>query len=311
MKKIVPTYKKTIYILFLILCCLSFVSPGLALLMGIIVAVALGPVYTSFSKKASKYLLQVSVVGLGFGMNVYSAIQSGKEGFAFTVVSVCSVIILGMIVGKMLKIPSRISYLIASGTAICGGSAIAAVSPIIKAEDDEILVSIGTIFLLNAIALFIFPPLGHILGMSQNQFGLWSAIAIHDTSSVVGAGAAYGATALSVATTVKLTRALWIIPVSIATSFIFKNESKKVYIPYFILFFIVAMCINTFIPLPQTINEAVLISAKRMLAITLFMIGTGLSIGAVKKVGIRPIVLGLCLWFTISILSFGAIMMIK
>lgn len=303
--------KKTAYILLLIVCCFNFVSPGVALLLGLILALTAGPVFKKFSSKTSKYLLQVSVVGLGFGMNAHVALQSGREGFVFTLSSVLLVMLLGFIVGKLLKLPSRIYYLIASGTAICGGSAIAAVAPIIKADDDEILVSIGTIFILNAIALFIFPPIGHLLGLGESQFGLWAAIAIHDTSSVVGAGAAYGATALAVATTVKLTRALWIIPLSIITSFIFKNESKKVYIPYFILFFIIAMCINTFTPLPSAVNNGILFGAKRALSVTLFLIGSGLSVSAVKQVGVRPLILGVSLWFVISVSSLVVILFCK
>lgn len=215
-----------------------WVTPPVALFLGLIFALVCGQAHPKFNKKTSKYLLQYSVVGLGFGMNLQASLASGKEGMEFTILSVIGTMLIGMFIGrKILKIDRDTSYLISSGTAICGGSAIAAVGPVLKAKDSEMSVALATIFVLNAIALFIFPVLGHWLGLDQQQFGTWAAIAIHDTSSVVGAGAAYGEEALKVATTIKLTRALWIIPLALATSFIFKGSGKKISVPWFIFYF--------------------------------------------------------------------------
>lgn len=213
----------------------AWVTPPVALFLGLIFALTCGQAHPKFNKKTSKYLLQYSVVGLGFGMNLQSALASGKEGMEFTVISVVGTLLIGWFIGrKIFKIDRNTSYLISSGTAICGGSAIAAVGPVLRAKDSEMSVALGTIFILNAIALFIFPAIGHALDMTEHQFGTWAAIAIHDTSSVVGAGAAYGEEALKVATTIKLTRALWIIPMAFATSFIFKSKGQKISIPWFI-----------------------------------------------------------------------------
>ena len=207
-------------IIFLLLLAVSvFVSPAVALFAGIVLALFVGNPYGALSKKVSKYLLQAAVVGLGFGMNLHESLAAGKDGIIFTIVSVTGVMVIGYSIGRMMGILPKLSYLISAGTAICGGSAIAAVSPVVKADDNETSISLAVIFTLNAIALFIFPPIGEMLGLTQNQFGLWAAIAIHDTSSVVGAASIYGEEALKVATTVKLTRALWIIPLSIVSIF--------------------------------------------------------------------------------------------
>ena len=294
---------KSLFYLLLALCFLPIVSPALALFMGLLMGFTVGNPYPRTSSRLSKYLLQISVVGLGFGMNLFQSLQSGKEGMLFTILSVVLVLALGLMVGKLLGMQRTISYLISSGTAICGGSAIAAVAPIAGANDDEISVSLGTIFLLNAIALFIFPPIGRLLGFTQEQFGMWAAIAIHDTSSVVGAGAAYGDIALQIATMVKLTRALWIIPLALFTMFIFKNRSGKIAIPWFILFFVLAMLVNTYLALPTQLTSTLLYMAKQGMTITLFLIGSGLSVASLKRVGARPLVLGLLLWFFISIMS--------
>ena len=224
-------FNKPLFFIGIAVCLLPFVSPAIALFIGLFLGFTVGNPYITQSSKASKYLLQFAVVGLGFGMNLYESLQSGKEGMLFTVVSVVGVIALGYWLGRRMLIDNKTAYLISSGTAICGGSAIAAVAPILKATPNQMSVSLGTIFILNAIALFIFPPIGRFFELTQEQFGLWAAIAIHDTSSVVGAGAAYGQKALEVATMVKLTRALWIIPVSIATTFFFKQKDAKVTIP--------------------------------------------------------------------------------
>lgn len=286
-----------------LLCASAFVSPAVALLMGIVLALAFGNPYPKFSKKGSKIALQVSVVGLGFGMNLYESLAAGKEGMLFTIVSVIGVMCIGVILGKWLKIDKKNAYLISTGTAICGGSAIAAVGPVIKADDDQMSISLATIFILNAIALFIFPPIGEWIGLSQQQFGMWAAIAIHDTSSVVGAGAAYGEEALKVATTVKLTRALWIIPLAIASSFIFRSQGRKISIPWFILLFVVAMVLNTFLPIPEALTGGIVMVSRKILCMTLFLIGSGLSVASIKKVGVKPLGLGVLLWFIISVVT--------
>ena len=288
----------------------SWVTPPVALFFGLTFALLCGQAYPKFNKKVSKKLLQYAVVGLGFGMNLHASLASGKEGMMFTIVSVVGTMLIGMFIGrKMLKVNRDTSYLISSGTAICGGSAIAAVGPVIKAKDSDMSVALATIFVLNAVALFIFPMLGQWLGLTQQEFGTWAAIAIHDTSSVVGAGAAYGEEALQVATTIKLTRALWIIPLALATSFIFKSKGKKVSIPWFILWFIVAILINTYLldSVPQ-VGKAISGLARKGLIITMFFIGASLSTDVLKAVGVKPLVQGVLLWLIISVGSLAYIL---
>ena len=280
----------------------AFVSPAIALFAGIVFALTAKNPYPKYTKKISKYLLQVAVVGLGFGMNLHKSLETGREGMLFTIVSVTGVLIIGYFIGKWLKLTPRLTHLISSGTAICGGSAIAAVAPIVDADDNETSMSLAVIFTLNAIALFIFPSIGHLLGLTQEQFGMWAAIAIHDTSSVVGAGAAYGSEALVVATTVKLTRALWIIPLSFASMFLFRKKGKnKISIPWFIFLFVMAMVINTYIDIPQVVLNVIDITSHKFLSITLFLIGGSLSIQAIKAVGVKPVLLGVILWIVISV----------
>ena len=290
----------------------AWVTPPVALFLGLAFALVCGQAHLRFNKKMSKYLLQYSVVGLGFGMNLHASLASGREGMEFTILSVFGTLLIGWVIGrKLLKVGRDTSYLISSGTAICGGSAIAAVGPVLRAKDSDMSVALGTIFVLNAIALFIFPVVGHALGMSQQDFGTWAAIAIHDTSSVVGAGAAYGEEALRVATTIKLTRALWIIPVAILTSFIFKSKGRRVSIPWFIFFFILAMVFNTYvlgtsatgIAIGNGINDL----ARKMLTVTLFFIGASLSRDVLRTVGLRPLVQGVLLWVVISLGTLGYI----
>ena len=290
----------------------AWVTPPVALFLGLAFALVCGQAHPKFNKKMSKYLLQYSVVGLGFGMNLHASLASGREGMEFTILSVFGTLLIGWVIGrKLLKVGRDTSYLISSGTAICGGSAIAAVGPVLRAKDSDMSVALGTIFVLNAIALFIFPIVGHALGMSQQDFGTWAAIAIHDTSSVVGAGAAYGEEALRVATTIKLTRALWIIPVAILTSFIFKSKGQRVNIPWFIFFFILAMVFNTYvlgtsatgIAIGNGINDL----ARKMLTVTLFFIGASLSRDVLRTVGLRPLVQGVLLWVVISLGTLGYI----
>ena len=288
----------------------SWVTPPVALFLGLAFALLCGQAYPKFNKKVSKKLLQYSVVGLGFGMNLHASLASGKEGMMFTIISVIGTMIIGMFIGrKILKVNRDTSYLISSGTAICGGSAIAAVGPVIKAKDSDMSVALATIFVLNAIALFIFPVLGGWLGLTQQEFGTWAAIAIHDTSSVVGAGAAYGEEALQVATTIKLTRALWIIPLALATSVIFKNGGKKISIPWFILWFIVAILLNTYVldSVPE-VGKAISGLARKGLIITMFFIGASLSTDVLKAVGVKPLLQGVLLWLVISIGSLAYIL---
>jgi uncharacterized integral membrane protein (TIGR00698 family) len=285
-----------------------WVSPAVALFMGIALALTIGAPYPKANKKVSKYLLQAAVVGLGFGMNLHSALAAGREGMLFTIASVVGVMILGVTLGRLLKVNPKNAYLISSGTAICGGSAIAAVSPIIDADENDTSLALATIFILNAIALFIFPPIGHALGLSEQQFGTWAAIAIHDTSSVVGAGAAYGQEALQVATTIKLTRALWIFPLALVSILVFRSKGKKFAIPWFILMFVGAMLLNTYLNIPQQISSIVVMLSKKALGVTLFLIGCGLSVGAIKKVGAKPLVLGILLWAIISVATLLVVM---
>ena len=288
-----------------------WVTPPVVLFIGLVFALLCGQAYPTFNKNVSKKLLQYSVIGLGFGMNLQASLASGKEGMLFTIISVVGTLLIGMFIGcKVLKINRNTSYLISSGTAICGGSAIAAVGPIIKAKDTDMSMALATIFILNAIGIFLFPILGHWLGLSQQDFGTWAAIAIHDTSSVVGAGAAFGEEALQVATTIKLTRALWIIPLALITSVIFRTDSKKISIPWFILFFVVAMLINTYLlnNNPE-IGKFIAGIARKGMTITMFFIGASLSIDAIKSVGIRPLLQGILLWLIISASSLAYILL--
>ena len=248
-------------------------------------------------------MLKLSVIGLGFGMNIDKALAAGKDGFLFTIVSISLTIGLGILIGKIFKIDQKIAKLISSGTAICGGSAIAAISPIIKADAKQISIAIGSVFLLNSLALFLFPVLGHYFNMSQHQFGIWSAIAIHDTSSVVGAAQVYGNEALEIATTVKLARALWILPVSVLFALSNHTELKKIKIPYFIGLFIIAIIANTYIPNIEFVAPGIVSVSKMGLTLVLFLIGSTLNYKSFIKVGIKPVILAVFIWIFISIVS--------
>ncbi|MBC7557481.1 MAG: putative sulfate exporter family transporter [Chryseobacterium sp.] len=301
------TTREVIFMFFVVLCLSPLISPPIALLMGLIIAQFIGHPYLNLNHKATHILLQVSVVGLGFGMNVNNALKAGKDGFIFTIFSIIGTIVIGLFLGKILKIEEKISFLIATGTAICGGSAIAAISPVIKANEKQISVALGTIFILNSVALVIFPFIGHYLNLSETQFGLWCAIAIHDTSSVVGAAGKYGTHALEVATTVKLARALWIIPIAILSTFIFKNKETKIKIPYFIGLFILAMIANTYIPFVREYSHYITVFAKATLTLTLFLIGCGLSRKVLVSVGYKPLIQGIVIWIIISVSTLWAI----
>lgn len=294
------TTRKIIFITAALLCISGLISAPVALLLGLLIAQFVGHPYLHLNHKATHILLQVSVVGLGFGMNAHAALEAGRTGFGITVVSIIATLGIGVLLGRWLKIENKTAYLIAAGTAICGGSAIAAVAPAIKAKENQLTVALGTVFILNSVALLIFPVIGHALALTQEQFGLWSAIAIHDTSSVVGAGSRYGAEALEVATTVKLARALWIIPVSILSSFFFRQKGQKIKIPWFIGLFILAMLANTFIPAVQQWSGFATGIAKAGLTLTLFLIGSGLSKEVLKSVGVKPMLQGLMLWVMIA-----------
>ena len=300
--------QKILFFVLLIFCVTPFVEPPLALILGFVVSFLIGHPYIKHNSVAAKYLLQFSVVGLGFGMNLTEAIKVGKEGLIFTVVSIFFTLIVGLIIGRYLKINKSTSTLISGGTAICGGSAIAALAPVINAKDEDISVAMACIFILNALALLIFPVIGHQLNMSQDQFGLWSAIAIHDTSSVIGSAQKYGEEALKIATTVKLERALWIIPVSILLSVLNKGSVKKIKIPYFILGFIGAILLAYYFPQIKPFGEIMVFTAKKALNITLFLIASGLSMSSIKKVGVKPLVQGVLLWVFISVGSLLVIM---
>ena len=300
--------KLLLQILFLALAVLSFsplVSPPIALLFGILFVNIFGKVLETdtFVKK----LLQYSIVGLGFGINLNTAIEAGSQGFLFTVSTIALVMIFGLFLAKILKIDKTIAQLISAGTAICGGSAIAAVAPILKANSKQTSVALGIVFVLNAVALFIFPEIGHFFNLTQNQFGIWSAIAIHDTSSVVGAASKYGNEALQIATTVKLARALWIIPLAFLISIFTKSEGK-IKIPYFIGFFVLAILAGTYLPFLQNFNSIISEISRDTLKVALFLIGAGLSLQNLKNIGIKPLLLGIILWIFISSISLYAVL---
>ena len=300
--------KKIVFVGLAVLCLLPFISPPLALLMGLIVANLMGNPFVTQTAKLSKLLLQISVMGLGFGMYVFSAIKAGSQGLLFTVLTILGTLLAGYLIGQMLKVDKNTTHLVSSGTAICGGSAIAAVAPVINASREQISVALGAVFILNAIALFIFPVIVKAFDLSQVQIGMWSAIAIHDTSSVVGAASSYGPQTLEVATTIKLARALWIIPVSLVFGFIYRKQSGKGKIPWFIGFFMLAMILNTYFTPVQFLSPYLVTLAKAGLTLTLFLIGSSLTVSQLRTVGIRPFILAVSLWLIISVASLGVIM---
>ena len=298
-------FLKILFIILAALCFFPIVSPPIALFLGIIFVNIFGQVFNA--DKIIKIVLQVSIVGLGFGINLKQALQAGSEGFLFTVFSITLIVVLGIVLGYIFRIDKIITQLISFGTAICGGSAIAAIAPILKADGKQTSVSLGIIFLLNALALFIFPEIGQYFHLSQNQFGIWSAIAIHDTSSVVGAASKYGHEALQTATTVKLARALWIIPISFMLSFLNKSGGK-IKIPYFIGFFVLSILVNSYFPVIKEVTDYVVDFSKSSLKVALFLIGIGLSFQNLKNIGIKPLLLGIILWVVISVISLFAVL---
>jgi uncharacterized integral membrane protein (TIGR00698 family) len=294
-----PFISKIIYWLALVLAASGLVTPPIALLGGLIFGFTVTNPYPEGSKLAARILLQAAVVALGFGMNLHEILHAGRSGFVYTAGSIFSAMLLGLGLGALLHVERKPSFLISAGTAICGGSAIAAVGPIVGASADEMGVSMGVVFILNSVALFLFPFLGHILHMTQEQFGLWAALAIHDTSSVVGATAKYGATALAIGTTVKLARALWIIPLALMTAITLKSKARIQW-PWFILLFCAAALLNTWLPGFSRTFGALNYLGKIGLTVTLFLIGTGLNRETVREVGHRPFLQGLVLWIVVG-----------
>ena len=297
---------KIVFVLGLLTALSGLVSPPLALALGLAFGLLFPHPYPKQTAKLSRHLLQLSVIGLGFGMNLHEVVRAGRSGFVYTLLGISFALIVGMLLGRILQVPKISAYLISTGTAICGGSAIAAVGPITGASDEQMAVSLGTVFVLNSVALLIFPTIGSWLKLSQSQFGLWAALAIHDTSSVVGAAAKYGAQALQVGTTVKLARALWIVPLSLATA-VAKGAKAKIQWPWFIGFFCLAAICNTYLPAGAPLYAVLVKLAKLGLTATLFLIGSGISIATVKQVGHRPLMQGILLWLVISVISLWLI----
>jgi uncharacterized integral membrane protein (TIGR00698 family) len=297
---------KLLFVFGLIFCMTPWASPPMALLAGLIFGALAEHPYPGETRNVSKLLLQASVVGLGFGMNLQQVLRAGTSGFIYTAVGIVFALALGTLLGRLMAVEPTAAFLISTGTAICGGSAIAAVGPIVGANEDEMSVSLGTIFLLNSVALLTFPVIGEWLKLTQTQFGLWSALAIHDTSSVVGASAKYGTVALAVGTTVKLARALWIVPVSVATAAV-KRSKTRIQWPWFILFFCLAAVANTYLFPGSPVYHFLSTGGKRLLIFTLFLIGANLSPKALRKVGPRPLLQGVTLWVIVAISTVLAI----
>jgi uncharacterized integral membrane protein (TIGR00698 family) len=297
---------RVVFLLGLALAASGLVSPPLALAVGLVFGFVFPHPFDRSAKQLSRYLLQASVVGLGFGMNLHDVIRAGRSGFVYTVLGISFTMLAGMGLGALLKMQRTPAFLISTGTAICGGSAIAAVGPITGASDEQMAVSLGTIFVLNSVALLIFPFIGGALRLTQTQFGLWASLAIHDTSSVVGAAAKYGAGALAVGTTVKLARALWIVPMSLAAAVV-KHTRAKIQWPWFIVLFCLAAVCNTYLPAGVAAYGLFSRAARIGLTATLYLIGSGISLATLKTVGHRPLLQGVILWLLVSVSSLWLI----
>jgi len=297
---------KNIFFAGLILSASGVFSPPLALAAGLLYGMSFEHPYHLDARRLSRLLLQISVVGLGFGMNLGQVLQAGRSGFLYTALSISVALTLGWLLGRMLGVARKVSFLISAGTAICGGSAIAALAPVSQANEEEIAVSLGTVFTLNSVALLIFPAIGSALHLTQNQFGLWAALAIHDTSSVVGAAAKYGAVALAIGTTVKLARALWIVPLSFATAAT-QHSRVRIQWPWFILFFCLAAVANSYLPQLAPVYPELKRLGVIGLTATLYLIGTGLSLKTLRAVGVRPLLQGVLLWVLVAAGSLGLI----
>jgi len=300
------TNSKTIFFVGLILCATGVLSPPIALLLGLIFGFSFVHPYDADSRALSKFLLQASVVGMGFGMNLHEVIRTGRDGFVYTAAGITFALIAGLLLGRLFEVKRICSILISVGTAICGGSAIAAVAPILQADQQETAVSLGTIFILNSVALLIFPAIGRSLHLSQQQFGLWAALAIHDTSSVVGASSNYGPAALVVGITVKLTRALWIIPVALGAAVLHRSKNRIQW-PFFILLFCLATVVSTYLPSLSNISQALSNLGRLGLTATLFLIGSSISRPALRQVGVRPLLQGVVLWILVAVSSLWLI----
>lgn len=300
--------RAAVLILAILFCLTPWASAPLALALGVAIALTVGHPWPEANSQATRILLQACVVGLGFGMNLQQVVRAGSIGIGITIVSIFATLLAGLGLGRLLKVERTTAHLISAGTAICGGSAIAAVGPVVDASDEQMSVSLGTVFILNAVALFLFPPIGVAMGMSQMQFGVWSAIAIHDTSSVVGAASRFGIEALQIATPVKLARALWIVPLAMVTAIAFRRRGVKVAIPWFIVLFLVASVLRTSVPAAAAVFDGLTAVARTGLTVTLLLIGAGLSQRALRTVGPRALILGFVLWIGISVFSLYAVM---
>ncbi len=302
--------KRNLLYVGIILSASGLISPPLALAGGLAFGMTMVHDFHAEGRNLSKFLLQAAVVCLGFGMNLGEVVHAGKSGVFYTAISITFALALGIALGKLLQVGKTQSLLISFGTAICGGSAIAAMGPVLEANEEEMAVSLGAVFVLNSVALLLFPFVGWHMHLSQTQFGLWSALAIHDTSSVVGAGARYGTTALAVGTTVKLARALWIVPLAIATAMLRKSKAR-IHYPWFILYFCVAAVAATYVPhiLPHSVNlfSALNKLGRSALTVVLFLIGTGITRQTLREVGLRPLIQGVVLWVVVASLSLWAI----
>ena len=304
-----PQHKgfKAAFVGLFLLTALPLVTSPVALVAGFTFSLLFGNPLPDLTARASKALLKLSVVGLGFGVNFIEVIEVGKSSLVLTLISITATIVLGEVIGRLMQVPANTRTLLSFGTAICGGSAIAALAPVIKAKDDEIAVSLATVFTLNAVALIIFPPLGQLFELDQHQFGLWAALAIHDTSSVVGASAVFGAVALSVGTTAKLTRALWIAPYTVVAGFFWKSEERASF-PFFIVGFIAAAFVNSWLPAFDPLWDGLYVFAKQALVMTLFLIGAGLTKKVLRQVGVRPLLLGIVLWVIVAVVTLTLIL---
>ncbi len=305
---------KTVFLLGLLLAGSGLVSPPVALVGGIAFGFAVEHPLRRESTALAKFLLQASVVALGFGMNLRQVLEAGRSGFVYSAIGITVAMAFGLMLGSLLRVAGRASFLITAGTAICGGSAIAAIAPISDASEEEISIAMGTVFLLNSVALLIFPPIGAAFHLSQNQFGLWAALAIHDTSSVVGASARYGKEALAIGTTVKLARALWIVPVSLLTAAWMarfargsRRAASKIKLPWFIVLFCAAAALATYAPGLAPAWHAMQGLGRSGLVATLFLIGTGISRQTLRAVGVKPFLQGVALWVLVATLSLLAI----
>jgi len=308
-----PTLAKILFVLALAVSFTGFLSPPIALTVGILFGLSFKHPFISESRGVARTLLQCSVVALGFGMNLGEVLKAGRRGFIYTALGISFALLAGLALGKLLEVRGNSSFLITAGTAICGGSAIAAIGPVLEANEEEMAVSLGTVFILNSVALLIFPPIGSALQLSQSQFGLWTALAIHDTSSVVGAATKYGPEALVIGTTVKLARALWIVPLALATAAVRRRRVEKsstsgdsrtrVQFPWFILFFVLAALANTYLPALPSATKTFFMLGRLGLTATLFLIGSGISRSTLKEVGWRPLLLGVLLWLGVGLTS--------